>query len=103
MSTKSRLLIFSKDRAVQLLALLESLEIMCAKFETLDTVVLVKTTAKKYKKQYEELEKRFSKVYFYEETALFPDISILLLKPSHVLFLVDDSICVRPFLKMKMY
>ena len=97
MSTKTRLLIFSKDRAVQLLALLESLQAMCLEFDVLDTVVLVKTTAKKHKRQYEELEEEFPNVYFYEETALFPDISKLLMNLSYVLFLVDDAICIRPF------
>jgi len=97
MSTNARLLIFSKDRASQLLALLESLKSMCLEFETLDIVVLMKTSTDQHKKQYEELEAKFSDIYFYEETVLSLDINILIMKSSYIVFFVDDSICVLPF------
>ena len=94
---KYRNLIFSKDRASQLLALLESLERHCLDITSIDTCVLYLVTTEQHERQYKQLEETHDWVKFQREKNIESDILSLLQDTEHVTFFTDDSICIRDF------
>ena len=65
-----KILIFSKDRAMQLLALLESLESQCLDFEESIVTILYRTTSTQHQKQYIQIQKMFPSISFRREICL---------------------------------
>lgn len=88
-----KLITFSKNRPVQLYAMLESLYQNCLGLELVDEYVLFKADDE-YRDIYSEVEKDFPNVKFIEEKGFFTDLSKLLLfnKQQYLMFLVDDII-----------
>jgi glycosyltransferase involved in cell wall biosynthesis len=90
-------LVFSKDRAMQLEATLDSFSLHCTDFQKADMVVLYRASNNLHHVQYQQLRKKYGKVLFLEERD-FKDQVLSAVKPyEYVLFLVDDNIFVRPF------
>jgi len=90
-------LIFSKDRAVQLLALLDSLRIMCLDFDTLPFCVLYKTSSNTHAQQYAIVKSLYPNVIFVSEDNLEKNTIAILQSSDFILFLVDDCIAIKPF------
>jgi len=90
-------LIFSKDRAMQLQATIESFLLHCQDEDSIDLVVLYKTSNELHGGQYTELKKRFSGIDFVEESKFREQVLSTIEKCNYILFLVDDNIFVKPF------
>lgn len=90
-------LVFSKNRAMQLLALLQTLEKCCAAFDKLSCSVLYKTTTEQHMKQYQKLQAAYPKVTFLKETEIEKDIHSYLNTCQFIMFLVDDCLFVNDF------
>jgi glycosyltransferase involved in cell wall biosynthesis/ADP-heptose:LPS heptosyltransferase/predicted SAM-dependent methyltransferase/predicted O-methyltransferase YrrM len=91
-------LIFSKDRVMQLQAAIESFNLHCRDNDTANVVVLFKASNLVHKQQYDELKKKFPVVAFVEETDFRKQVLSLIERGKYVLFLVDDNMFVKPFL-----
>ena len=89
-------LIFSKDRAAQLLALLESFHYFCSDIEMFDIVILYKTSSQWHQDQYSELEESHPGIQFILENTFEKDVRALLTQ-KYILFLVDDCIFINSF------
>ena len=90
-------LIFSKDRAMQLQATIESFILHCRDNNAANLVVLFKASNAVHKQQYDELKKKFPVVIFVEETDFRQQVLSVVERCKYVLFLVDDNIFVKPF------
>lgn len=92
-SNKFRLVIFSKDRAMQLEALFSSIA-KNARDVFSDINVLFTTSDESYKYSYEILEENYSQVNFIEEKDFNNDIHNLIDDGSYnyIMFLTDDDI-----------
>lgn len=89
-------LIFSKDRAMQLQGVIDSLR-RHLRGGNLRVAVLFKATTDRARQQYEHLTNRNTDIAFLPETNFRAQVLRLLDLAPHVLFLVDDSIFVRDF------
>lgn len=89
-------LIFSKDRAVQLRAAIESLFMWGSDADRLALHVLYTTSDERHRRQYERLKAVFPQVTFVEQADFKGQVLSILDGRRHALFLVDDSIFVRP-------
>jgi len=106
-----RAVVFSRDRAMQLDAVLRSLAAHCAEAVGLVVDVLFAASSAGMARQYEELEQIWSgplRLRFRREREFRADLLHILDgvdkgtegplgEPSHILFLVDDAIFCRPF------
>ncbi|MDR3590930.1 MAG: methyltransferase domain-containing protein [Negativicutes bacterium] len=90
-------LVFSKDRAMQLDALLSSLLLHCREPQCLRVQVLFACSADRHRAQYRELASQYPQVSFLAETDFQAQVQEVLHQTEKILFLVDDSIFVRPF------
>ena len=90
------LLIFSRDRALQLEACLRSLLVQ-TKFEGLDVTVLFTTSDTIHHLQYRLLENVFPQVTFQKEEDFFNDVIRFLESKVFVMFGVDDNIYFKPW------
>ena len=90
-------LIFSKNRAMQLQATLESLVLHCRDLNEADLYVLHKVTNELHRRQYDRLRKRFCNIHFIEETEFKEQVLAVAGRYEHVMFLVDDNLFVRDF------
>jgi GT2 family glycosyltransferase/glycosyltransferase involved in cell wall biosynthesis/predicted Zn-dependent protease len=93
-------LIFSKDRALQLDATLRSLLEHCSDISTSKICVLFTASNISHENQYSQLRNDFqpsSYIKFIREENFHSDVIALLAPYDYVLFLVDDNIFVRDF------
>jgi len=90
-------LIFSKDRAMQLQATLESFLIHCRDSADIQLFVLYKGSNSFYQGQYDKLGTRFTNISFAKETCFNEQVLTLMEGFEHVLFLVDDNLFVNDF------
>ena len=90
-------LIFSKDRALQLQATLESFILHCRDNNAANLVVLFKASSEVHHREYDELKEKFPAVAFVEETDFRKQVLSVVERREYVLFLVDDNIFVKPF------
>jgi glycosyltransferase involved in cell wall biosynthesis len=93
-------LIFSKDRALQLDATLRSLLFHCNDANELQIKVLFTSSASLYENQYEQLKSDYSLykfLQFHREQFFFRDLIALISPFNYILFLTDDNIFVRNF------
>lgn len=88
-------LIFSKDRAMQLQATIESFFLHCN--DDVEMYVLYKVTSPLHRRQYEYLQNKFPKIYFQEECNFKVQIFRVASQYTYILFLVDDNLFVRNF------
>ena len=90
-------LIFSKDRALQLQATIESFLLHCHDASGVTITVLYKASDVLHQRQYAALAERFDEVRFVAETDFRGQFLDLLRSYRHAMFLVDDNIFVRGF------
>lgn len=90
-------LIFSKDRAMQLRAVVESLLLHCRDHQRIKLQVLYKASNQLHRRQYDKLKAEFSDVCFVEEVNFKEQALSLVSEFEYVLFLVDDNLFVRDF------
>ena len=90
-------IIFSKNRAQQLKAAIDSFYLYCEDVAAVDIKVLYKTFDSKHEAQYEKLTKNYEDIEFLPESDFSNQVKQLLSKYSFVLFLVDDNIFVKNF------
>ena len=100
MGAKLRSVIFSKNRAMQLQALLESFELHSRSAKNIHLSVLYKVDDQ-FRHQYVQLEKDYPDVLFVEEVALVKQL-VSLYKGFDFLFMqADDNIFIRKFSLVK--
>ncbi|MBN1818549.1 MAG: glycosyltransferase [Sedimentisphaerales bacterium] len=90
-------LIFSKDRAMQLQAAIESFLLYCRDADSLSLFVLYKVSGPLHRRQYDRLRQKYDKIIFMEETDFRSQVLQVVQQADHILFLVDDNLFVRPF------
>ena len=94
-------LVFSKDRAMQLDAALGSFDrhvSVSLDAQGVDRVVLYTTTSEMHASHYDTLQRQYRNWRFVRQGASFQDDVRRIIKPSnHVLFAVDDAMFVRNF------
>jgi len=90
-------LMFSKDRAMQCDAALQSLKLNCVDLKEADVYVLVATTSQRHKNAYGVVVKHHPNVQFVPQNNFEKDISAILCLYKYVLFLVDDNIFTKKF------
>ena len=93
-------LIFSKDRALQLDATLRSFLFHCNDVSSLQIRVLYTASNAVFEDQYEQLRNEYNHykfIQFIREQIFSSDVIALLAPFDYVLFLVDDNIFVRDF------
>lgn len=94
---KINILIFSKDRAMQLHCLLMSLSNHCIDIDNAKTFVLYATSNKIHAKNYIKLKEDFPSVTFVVEQDFEKQTRTIITSCDFILFLVDDSIFIRAF------
>jgi len=90
-------LIFSKDRAMQLRAALDSMFLHCSDLKQADLFVLYRTSSKRHYEQYRQLKEIFPQVLFVEEHDFKNQVLSIVKSYEYILFLVDDTLFVRSF------
>jgi len=91
--------VFSKDRALQLDATLNSIVSNCLDIERLRICVIYKTSSQLHKKQYDTLIEEHKEVRFVEENSFKGDLIRIVLGSLQgcVMFVTDDTIFTRNF------
>ncbi|HUT43273.1 MAG TPA: methyltransferase domain-containing protein, partial [Desulfobacterales bacterium] len=89
--------IFSKDRAMQLQATIESFLLHCKDSDNLRLTVIYKASTPLYEHQYNDLKKSFSNIMFIRETNFRKQTLAAIGASEYVLFLVDDNIFTADF------
>ena len=90
-------LVFSKDRALQLRATLESFLLHCQDAEGIRLHVLFKCSSPVHARQYETLKRTYPEIVFLEQTDFRSQTLEIVKGGAYILFLVDDNIFVRDF------
>lgn len=89
-------LIFSKNRAMQIQATIESF-FMCCNDDVEKMYVLYKASSPLHQRQYEHLQKKFGNISFQEEYDFKSQTLAIVSQSKYVLFLVDDNLFVQDF------
>jgi hypothetical protein len=89
--------IFSKDRPLQLDALLCSFALHCQDADNIELNVLYKTSDAFLESLYRELACDYPRIQFVAEQNFKNDVIRLLQESDYILFLVDDTLFVRSF------
>lgn len=97
MNDKITGLIFSKDRAMQLQAVLESFIMHCGDPDRIQLKVLYKASRNSSHRLYDKLKSTFTNVTFINESAFRQQVIDITSESRHILFMVDDNIFVRDF------
>jgi len=95
MSNKTVCVVFSKDRAMQLDATLNSLYRHCKDADTMDVKVLVKASTPTYNKGYEQLVSDYPQVTWVVEKEFQTDLVNAVEDYEYVMFLTDDTVFVK--------
>jgi len=90
-------LIFSKDRALQVQAAIESFFLYCQDRGRIRLRVLYKASNQLHRGQYERLKEKFPDVSFVEEEDFKKQVLAVVAGCEYVLFLVDDNLFVGDF------
>ncbi len=93
----SAALIFSKDRAMQLRATIESFLLHCKDSNNVHLTILYKATTPLHKGQYDDLKKCFEDITFIEERDFRQQTLQVIEAFKYILFMVDDDIYTRDF------
>ncbi len=100
LSPTIQVIVFSKDRPLQLDAMLRSLILHCLDFHRLSVRIIVKASNELYGQAYQSLEKEYlscTNITLIPETDFRQQVLHLLEKSEYVLWLVDDNMFVRYF------
>lgn len=92
-----QIIIFSKDRALQLRAVLDSLKMYCSDLDRAFIRVLYKTSDSRHENQYLQLNQIYKDVTFIAETDFQAQLTALIADAPYLMFLVDDNIFYKPF------
>lgn len=98
MTNRCCVVVFSKDRPLQLYATLESFQFNVLGIEPENVFIILKASSSDYRKQYRKVKFAFSKYVFIEEKTDFrQDLVGIVANPfyTHVLFSVDDNVFLR--------
>jgi glycosyltransferase involved in cell wall biosynthesis len=90
-------LIFSKDRALQLRATIESFLLHCTDSDNIRLTVLYKASSPLHQRQYDSLKSRFEDITFIEENDFRSQTLAVVGAFEYILFMVDDNIFTRDF------
>ncbi len=90
-------LIFSKNRALQVRAAIESLFLRCKDIDLADVVVLYTTTNYLNEKQYQKLMELFPTVNFLNQVVFINQVISVLEQYEYVMYVVDDTIFMQDF------
>ncbi|MBP2655277.1 MAG: glycosyltransferase involved in cell wall biosis-like protein [Firmicutes bacterium] len=90
-------LIFSKDRALQLEGLLSSLLLHCRDVDDIEVIVIFTCSDNDNNRQYQEVKASYRTVAFLEETDFCAQVKEILRRSSDIIFLVDDTLFVGDF------
>jgi len=90
-------IIFSKDRALQLRAALDSFFLNCEDPGNVDVIVLYRTTSESYHRQYQVLKEIFKKVVFIEETRVVEQIIQMTAGYEYFFLQCDDNMFTGSF------
>lgn len=94
---KIGILIFSKDRAMQLDGCIRSLLLECNDLRDVEINVLYKTSSKEHNLSYDILFKEYDYVNFIHEVDFQKDALSIINKYDFIMFATDDTIFVRDF------
>lgn len=90
-------IVFSKDRAMQLDALIRSYDLHCKDKENVDFKIIYKSSNGFHNSLYAKLISNYKSVEFIEEKDFKQNLLSRLKDFPHVLFMVDDNIFIRDF------
>lgn len=90
-------LIFSKDRAMQLQAVIDSFFLHCVDPDRIQLKILYKASDKLSRSLYDKLKSKFANVTLIEESAFRQQVIDIVTESRNILFMVDDNIFVRDF------
>jgi hypothetical protein len=90
-------LFFSKNRALQLEAAIRTFTGACLDLHGVEIRVVYKATTERHLLQYAALAESWPGIYFHPETSFREDLAYAVRGASHLLFLVDDNLFVKPF------
>jgi hypothetical protein len=90
-------IIFSKDRPLQLEAVLRSFFFQCQDPENFNVHVLYKYSNDKFKSAYNIVRSTYPQVNFNLEVAFGNQVRAIAFSNKYVLFVVDDVVFIRPF------
>ncbi len=96
-SSKIKAVIFSKDRASQLLLLLDTYHSNCLDIDQIQTAVIYKCSGEKHTKQYASVQTLHPEIQFIEEDTLEKDTKRFWSDADYIFFMVDDCVFVKPF------
>ena len=96
-NSSSAAVIFSKDRAIQLAATIDSFKLHCSDSENVRLSVLYKTSSQYHQDQYDKLITEYQDVVFVKESNFKQQLLCIVNSGEHVLFMVDDNIFVGDF------
>ena len=89
--------IFSKDRALQVDATIQSLRMNCKDREMLTVSVLYKSSSTVFENQYRELQQEYADVEFVQEDQFKDSLVSVLRNFNYVFWVVDDTIFTHAF------
>jgi len=95
---KSIFVIMSKDRAMQLNAMMSSFRKHCLDIDKISKYVIYKTTSKIHKEQYKYLQRESPDFIFIEETSIVEQICNLCRTIEYFSIQVDDNIYISDFI-----
>lgn len=92
-----KIVVFSKDRAMQLDLCLNSLKKLAFEAEEMKAVILYQTTSYAHQDSYDALSYRYPFATFVKEKNFKDDLLTILQYTKEVMFLVDDNVFVKEF------
>ena len=91
------MVIFSKDRAMQLNCCIDTLHKQCQDIDNIPVNVIYTTTNNDHERSYDILKENYPDINFIKENDFKKDLLDSLIGKTHVLFIVDDTIFVDEF------
>ncbi len=95
------LIIFSKNRPLQLEFLLTTLKTYCSDNDSITIHILFKATTDRFKQAYIKLIRENPRIKFHEESNFRKQLEFLLSNSRYTAFMVDDNVCFRTFSFLK--
>jgi FkbM family methyltransferase len=96
-NSSSAAVLFSKDRAIQFAATIDSFKLHCTDSENVRLSVLYKTSSQYHQDQYDKLIAEYDDVQFVKEVNFKQQLLSIVNSGEHILFMVDDNVFVGDF------
>ena len=97
MSSDTAVILFSKDRAMQLDAAIRSCRAQCTDLLSVEKFIIFKTTSKIHANQYKQLQDENQDFVCMEETQVIQQVSAIISHFTYISFHCDDNMYIRPF------